>query len=129
MDPPAPAASCSASDGAAVFQKIGCASCHTASMPGPGARQLVQVYSDLLLHDMGPGLDDGISQGSARGSEWRTAPLWMLSERGKFLHDGRALTLPAAIGAHGGQGHAAADAFAGLDTVSKDALIAFLTCL
>ena len=129
IDPPVPASSCTASDGAAVFQKIGCATCHTPTMPGPGARQLLPVYSDLLLHDMGPGLDDRLPQHSASGSEWRTPPLWMVSERGKLLHDGRAITLPAAIGAHGGQGQAAADAFAGLDGVSKDALIAFLKCL
>ena len=129
MDPPAPSSSCSASDGATIFQKIGCATCHTPSLPGPGARQALAVYTDLLLHDMGPALDDQITQGSARGFEWRTPPLWMVSERGKFLHDGRALTLPAAIGAHGGQGQAAADAFAGLDSASKDALIAFLKCL
>ena len=80
MDPPAPTASCTGSDGAAIFQKIGCASCHTPSMPGPGARQALAVYTDLLLHEMGPALDDQISQGSARGSEWRTPPLWMVSE-------------------------------------------------
>ena len=129
LDPPAPTAACLASPGAASFQSIGCATCHTPAMPGPGARQALQVYSDLLLHDMGPGLDDGFRQASAMGNEWRTAPLWRVSERGKFLHDGRAKTLTGAILAHGGQGQAAADAFKGLDAAGKQALLSFLGCI
>jgi len=56
IDPPAPAAACLTSPGAARFQSIGCANCLTPALPGPGARQAVQLYSDLLLHDMGPDL-------------------------------------------------------------------------
>jgi CxxC motif-containing protein (DUF1111 family) len=129
LDPPAPAAACTSSTGAALFQSVGCANCHTPSLAGPGARQLVQPYSDLLLHDMGPGLADQMRQGSAQGSEWRTTPLWKVSERGKFLHDGRALTLTDAILGHAGQGQAARDAFAALDSASKQALLVFLACI
>jgi CxxC motif-containing protein (DUF1111 family) len=129
LDPPAPAATCTGSAGAALFQSVGCASCHTPAMPGPGARQMVQLYSDLLLHDMGPGLADQMRQGSAQGNEWRTTPLWKASERGKFMHDGRALTLTEAIQAHAGQGQAARDAFAALDSASKQALLGFLGCI
>jgi mono/diheme cytochrome c family protein len=129
LDPSAPAAACTSSTGAALFQSVGCANCHTPSLAGPGARQLVQPYSDLLLHDMGPGLADQMRQGSAQGSEWRTTPLWKVSERGKFLHDGRALTLTDAILGHAGQGQAARDAFAALDSASKQALLAFLACI
>jgi Di-haem oxidoreductase, putative peroxidase len=129
LDPPAPAATCTSSTGAAVFQSAGCAGCHTPSLPGPGARQLIQLYSDLLLHDMGPGLADQMRQGSALGIEWRTPPLWKVSERGKFLHDGRATTMTDAILAHGGQGQAARDAFVVLDSASKQALLAFLGCI
>ena len=71
IDPPTPTAGCLASPGAAVFQSIGCANCHTPALPGPGARQMLQLYSDLLLHDMGRDLADNIRQGSALGSEWR----------------------------------------------------------
>jgi CxxC motif-containing protein (DUF1111 family) len=120
IDPPTPAAACVNSSGANLFQSIGCADCHT-PLPGRG----FQAYSDLLLHDMGPGLDDGMQQGSAKGSEWRTTPLWRVSERGRFLHDGRALTPSEAILAHGGQGQKAADAFAVLNSASKQALLAF----
>ena len=129
IDPPAPAATCTGSSGAALFQSIGCANCHTPTLPGPGARQAVPLYSDLLLHDMGPGLDDHIKQGSAQGNEWRTPPLWRVSERGKFLHDGRAPTLEAAITAHSGQGQAASSAFTALDDASRQALLAFLNCI
>jgi CxxC motif-containing protein (DUF1111 family) len=129
IDPPAPEQTCLNSAGAALFQSTGCANCHTPALPGPGARQMLQLYSDLLLHDMGPGLADQMRQGSALGNEWRTTPLWKLSERGKFLHDGRALTVTDAIMAHGGQGQAARDRFLALDSASKQALLAFLGCI
>lgn len=129
INPPVPTASCTASPGAAVFQSAGCASCHTPTLPGPGARQPVNLYSDLLLHHMGPALADMIPQGSAAGDEWRTMPLWRISERAKFLHDGRATSLSAAILAHDGQGRAASNAFAALDPATQQALIAFLGCL
>ena len=90
---------------------------------------MVQLYSDLLLHDMGPALDDRMRQGSALGNEWRTTPLWKLSDRGKFLHDGRALTITDAIMAHAGQGQAARDKFLALDSGGKQALLAFLGCI
>jgi CxxC motif-containing protein (DUF1111 family) len=60
----------------------------------------VNLYSDLLLHGMGPGLADNILQGGARGDEFRTAPLWGLGQRIFFLHDGRTRDLRAAIMAH-----------------------------
>jgi hypothetical protein len=129
IDPPAPAAACISSSGGTLFQSIGCANCHTPSLPGPGARQALQLYSDLLLHDMGPGLADRMQQGSAQGNEWRTMPLWRVSERGKFLHDGRAFALTDAITAHGGQAQAARDAFLALDLASRQALLAFLGCI
>ena len=129
IDPPAPSAACTSSAGATLFQSIGCANCHTPSLPGPGARQALQQYSDLLLHDMGPGLDDHIQQGSAKGNEWRSAPLWRVSERSKFLHDGRAATIADAIAAHGGQGQAARDAFEALSSADQQALLAFLGCI
>jgi hypothetical protein len=129
INPPAPAAMCTAFPGAAVFQSAGCASCHAPTLPGPGARQAVNLYSDLLLHHMGPTLADSIQQGSAAGDEWRTMPLWRVSERVKFLHDGRATSLGAAILAHDGQGLAASQTFAALDPATQQALIDFLNCL
>lgn len=114
------------STGQQVFQNIGCASCHTPRLPGPGARVSIYPFSDLLLHDMGPALADQIVQGSARGHEWRTMPLWGLRERERFLHDGRATSVVGAIAAHGGQAEPARNAFANLSPATKAALLAFL---
>jgi len=75
-------------------------------------------YSDFLLHDMGS-LGDGISQGDASGGEMRTAPLWGLRMITKFLHDGRASTISAAIAAHDGQARNARDRFNALDASSN----------
>jgi mono/diheme cytochrome c family protein len=114
------------SAGQQLFQAIGCASCHAPQLPGPGARAPIYLFSDLLLHEMGPALADQMQQGSAKGNEWRTMPLWRASERGRFLHDGRALTLADAIAAHGGQAQHARDLFLALASADKDALVAFL---
>jgi hypothetical protein len=130
IDPPVPPAEVLTSPGAALFASIGCATCHTPSMPGPGspaaAELPVRLYSDLLLHDMGPALDDGIVQGQATGNLFRTMPLWRVSERSHFLHDGRATTITAAIEAHGGQAAAAAKAFQTLSDADKASLLEFL---
>jgi CxxC motif-containing protein (DUF1111 family) len=64
----------------------------------------VNLYSDLMLHNMGPGLADDVSQGNAGGDEFRTAPLWGLGKRIFFLHDGRTKDLLEAIQAHAGSG-------------------------
>jgi mono/diheme cytochrome c family protein len=127
LDPPVPAAACTSAPGAAVFAATGCSSCHTPSYPGPG--RTIDLYSDLMLHDMGPGLDDHVTMAAAAGSEWRTMPLWKISERGRFLHDGRAATIDEAVAAHGGQAAAAAASFAALDAASHQALLDFLGCL
>ena len=101
-----PGGSTAISKGRAVFSNIGCNLCHTPTlMTGNSSNpllknQAVNLYSDLLLHDMGPGLADHVSQGQATGSEFRTAPLWGLGQRIFFLHDGRTMDLLAAIGAH-----------------------------
>jgi hypothetical protein len=127
LDPPVPDASCTSSAGATTFAAAGCASCHTPSLPGPA--RTINLYSDLLVHDMGPALADQFVAGSAGGSEWRTTPLWRASERVHFLHDGRASSVAAAIAAHGGQAAAAAAAYAALDPASQQALLAFLGCI
>jgi CxxC motif-containing protein (DUF1111 family) len=101
--------------GEAIFAEVGCASCHTPSLrTGPSpiaalADQDVPLYSDLLLHDLGEGLADGIQQGQAGGSEWRTAPLWGIGRRLWFLHDGRATDLRTAVELHGGEAKDARD--------------------
>jgi mono/diheme cytochrome c family protein len=124
---PAPGGAGTNPEGAALFNRVGCAACHAPTMPG--ANGDVPLYSDLLLHDMGPTLDDGVVQGQARGRDWRTTPLWGLGVRVRYLHDGRATTLGAAIGAHDGEAARAAAAFRGLPAEARDRLLAFLGAL
>jgi len=93
-----------------VFTEIGCALCHTPSlMTGRSStaalsNKVVGLYSDLLLHRMGPRLADDIVQGLGEGDEFRTAPLWGLGQRIFFLHDGRTTDLIEAIEAHASTG-------------------------
>lgn len=100
--PPTVALSSSASTGRILFQSFGCQNCHTGSLTTGSSpiAALNQVqfapYSDFLVHDMGS-LGDGIPQGEATGTQMRTAPLWGLRFRTRFLHDGRATTVSAAI--------------------------------
>ena len=115
LAPPTPApGSPSTVNGRALFAKIGCAHCHTPSFTTgrmiasgssrvPSAalsNQTVNLFSDLLVHHMGRGLADGITQGGAGPDEFRTAPLWGVGQRVFFLHDGRTNNLVEAIEAH-----------------------------
>jgi CxxC motif-containing protein (DUF1111 family) len=96
----------SSRNGEALFTNIGCALCHTPQMTTGSAlidafdHKPVNLYSDLIVHRMGPGLADYISQGRAGADEFRTAPLWGVGQRLFFLHDGRASNLIDAIRAH-----------------------------
>jgi len=116
--------------GAGLFAAAGCAACHVPTMPATGGGE-VTVYSDLLLHDMGPGLDDGVGAPGVGSRAWRTTPLLALAPHPgrRYLHDGRAATLAAAIGAHGGEAAAAARAFAALPGPDRETLLAFLAGL
>ena len=111
LAPPTPSAdtpggASSINRGKGYFTTVGCALCHTPSMRTGNASvaalryKVAKLYSDLLVHDMGPDLADGITQGQSGGSEFRTAPLWGLGQRLFFLHDGRTSDLLAAIAAH-----------------------------
>jgi CxxC motif-containing protein (DUF1111 family) len=113
--------------GAEHFDALGCTSCHTPALRGPHG--LVPAYTDLLLHDMGPALADGVEQGVATGSEFRTQPLWGVVAVAPYLHDGRASTLDEAIRAHGGEGAAARDAYAALGAAERDDVLVFLASL
>jgi CxxC motif-containing protein (DUF1111 family) len=132
--PPRGAITPGAEGGAVVFARIGCAICHVPALT-TGASSIAALnkvtfapYSDFLLHDMGA-LGDGIEQGPASGKQMKTAPLWGLRVRTRFLHDARATTLEDAIRAHDGQGAAARDAFSTLGKADANDLIAFLRSL
>lgn len=128
--------------GKALFHQAGCASCHTpkfitrADAAEPElASQTIRPYSDLLLHDMGPGLADQRPEFLASGQEWRTPPLWgigltqQVSGHTQFLHDGRARNLLEAIFWHGGEAQAARDAVSHFSRDEREALLAFLNSL
>lgn len=128
--------------GEQLFASVGCVGCHVPTLqtglhaiPQLSDRP-VNLYSDLLLHDMGPELADNRPDGSASGTEWRTAPLWgtrlvrdFLGGEAFFLHDGRASTLDQAIRLHGGEASAARAAYLSLPESDRAALIAFLESL
>ncbi len=122
--PPAPADP----RGAALFSEVGCAACHRPALPGSGGP--VHAYTDLLLHDLGPGLDGGATEPGIAPTAWRTAPLWGLSETLRngagLLHDGRARTLAEAVALHGGEAAVARARFDALPPADRQRLLAFL---
>ena len=101
--------------GETIFQEVGCSGCHVPSLrtgPSPIAalsERDVPLYSDLLIHDMGEYVADGIRQGEAGGSDWRTPPLWGVGRRLWFLHDGRATDLRTVLELHNGEAKASRD--------------------
>ena len=111
--------------GEAIFIDIGCAKCHVPTLTTADGRP-VHLYSDLLLHDLGPALDDKVVQGEATGREWRTTPLWGLGSRHQYLHDGRARTIHDAIVAHGGEAAVVTSRYTSLTPEEVEALTAFL---
>lgn len=128
--------------GRALFESLGCASCHATMLhTGPSpvaalAHQEIHPFSDLLLHDMGPGLADNRPEFVATGREWRTTPLWgiglaetVLGIAPTYLHDGRARTLEEAILWHGGEASGSQQLFRQAPLTSRDDLIQFLRSL
>lgn len=151
LDQPKPVASFAGASAASIargrerFSEIGCALCHTPSLTTSAvatvaalSNKTANLYSDLALHNMGPGLADEISQGGARGDEFRTAPLWGLGQRIFFLHDGRTDNLVTAIHEHRSAGNGkfgpseankVVDNFDDLGNSSKQDLLNFLRSL
>jgi CxxC motif-containing protein (DUF1111 family) len=136
---PDPYPSASATRGGRLFGSIGCALCHTPTMttaPVLNSRVLqnrpVNLFSDLLVHDMGQGLADGVTQGLAAGREFRTTPLWGVGQRIFFLHDGRTSDIVEAVRQHASPGSEANNvisAFATLPVSDRQAIIDFLRSL
>jgi CxxC motif-containing protein (DUF1111 family) len=137
--------------GERVFNDVGCAACHMRKVG-----KIDGLYSDLLLHDMGPDLSDpaaaippggtsfssggyysggtapGITVSSAVAElrrEWRTPPLWGVNDSAPYLHDGRAATIEEAVRAHGGEAEAAAKRFRELTAIERDSMLTFLATL
>ena len=128
--------------GETLFAEIGCANCHVPMMrtgknPIPELSEVdAHLYSDLLLHDMGPGLADNRPDGDASGSEWRTTPLWgtrlvgdFLNGQEFYLHDGRARSVDEAIRLHGGEAAAAQKSYGALGAAGQAAVVEFVKSL
>lgn len=128
--------------GKEVFYSTGCTSCHQPSFvthrledQPEQSFQLIWPYTDMLLHDMGPGLADNRPEARATGSEWRTPPLWgiglteQVSGHTYFLHDGRARSLLEAILWHEGEAQSQRDLVVDMPPEDRDALISFLESL
>jgi CxxC motif-containing protein (DUF1111 family) len=128
------------SAGSSLFSSIGCATCHN---PTPGttqasgftlslSRQPVNAFSDIEIHDMGTGLADNVSQGSAGGDQFRTAPLWGLGQRIFLLHDGRTTNLIKAIqdhASHGSEASVVEEQFFDLSPTQQQEILDFLRSL
>ena len=120
-------------DGERVFTAIGCAACHVAVLESGASanplshRRRVELFSDLLLHDVGTG--DGIRQGAAEPGEMRTPALWGLRLRRPLLHDGSAATIPEAIERHAGEAALARQGYVQLTPADRQALLMFLRTL
>ena len=128
--------------GGKLFDQARCAQCHvpelrTGEYPLLPAlsKRTFRPFTDLLLHDMGPGLADGRPDFKAGPRDWRTAPLWgigvseQVNGSTHLLHDGRARNVLEAILWHGGEAKASRDIFAGLSKAERDDLIAFVNSL
>lgn len=130
------------SEGKQIFNSIQCSSCHIPKWTTPQSdipalsNKTFNPYTDLLLHDMGSGLDDGVTEGSVETYEWRTPPLWGLglspnSQGGEYflMHDGRAKSIEEAILLHAGEGENSKNQFEELSSKEKEALLKFLESL
>ena len=123
----------------ALFASTGCATCHVPTLRTRAdypitalANVDAPIFSDLLLHDMGPAFSDGLSDGDARPSEWKTAPLIGLRHLKHLLHDGRAASVEDAITLHGGEGSEAAVSvarFNALSSADRTTLLSFVESL
>ncbi|MEZ0612366.1 di-heme oxidoredictase family protein [Fibrella sp. WM1] len=128
--------------GKQLFISLDCGKCHTPDWKtGPSdvaalTDRAFSPYTDLLLHDMGAGLDDGYTEGMAKNAEWKTPPLWGLglsqnSQGGRvfLLHDGRAHSVNEAIRLHGGEASRSVEKYAKLAQAERDKLLRFLDSL
>jgi CxxC motif-containing protein (DUF1111 family) len=136
--------------GSKVFAQLNCSACHVPQLKTGNTHplaelrnQIIHPFTDLLLHDMGPGLADTLPQGQAQPQMWRTQPLWGLgylpyvqsgtvtgsAQTVRYLHDGRARTLVEAIEWHDGEAQRSRQAFEALSTQDRADLLAFLNSL
>ena len=133
IDPFGPQGAQGIREGRRLFADVGCSDCHV-----PTIGNVRGIYSDLLLHDLGPSLGDSgsyygnegpISPGAATAQEWRTPPLWGYRDSGPYLHDGRAEDLEEVVALHSGQAHGSTRRFFALSAQDRFQIEAFLKSL
>jgi CxxC motif-containing protein (DUF1111 family) len=119
--------------GRALFDSTACSACHVPSLRTRADYPIAAlasidapVYTDMLLHDLGPALADGMTDADADSRAWRTAPLVGLRFDKVFLHDGRAASIEEAIELHDGEARASADSFRALNPADREALVQFV---
>lgn len=128
--------------GKAIFNQLNCGGCHKPTLTtgyspiSALSNKEFHPFTDLLLHDMGAGLNDGYTEGSAKTAEWRTPPLWglglsALSQGGSFflMHDGRAHSIEEAILLHGGEAATSRGLYQNLNESDRSSLITYLMSL
>ncbi len=128
--------------GKAVFNQINCTGCHKSELQtgyspiGALSNKTFAPYTDLLLHNMGSGLDDGYTEGNAKTNEWKTPALWGIglsesSQGGNYflMHDGRARSIEEAILMHGGEATNSKTNYQNLSQINKEALLKFIKSL
>ena len=129
-------------EGGSLFKTIGCESCHISTyVTGKHkdheelSNRVIKPYSDFLLHDMGPELDDGLQEGKVKSKEWKTPPLWgiglvkIVNKHTRFLHDGRAKSIEEAILWHGGEGMLSREKYISLNAEERRKILKFLSSL
>ena len=125
-----------------LFKNIGCEKCHISTYKTGKhkthielSNRVIKPYSDFLLHDMGPGLDDGVKEGDAKSYEWQTPPLWgiglvqIVNKHTRFLHDGRARSIEEAILWHEGESLSSKEKYLSLNAKERSKVLKFLNSL
>ena len=128
--------------GQKLFQQAGCNSCHIETLHTgldkefpELSNQEIHPYTDLLLHDMGPGLADKFGEFEATGAEWRTPPLWgigliqTVNNHTNLLHDGRARNVEEAILWHGGEADMSRKQYVSWSKTKREQLLKFINSL
>ena len=131
--------------GSALFDQIGCNTCHvrswvtapagsvlnggTLTVSAAVGNKIIHPFSDFLLHDIGTG--DGIVQngGQATANMLRTQPLWGVHVRGRLMHDLQSLTFDDAISRHRGEARGVTERYRGLRNEDQRRLKVFLSSL
>ena len=128
--------------GATIFNQINCTGCHKSTLQtgyspiNALSNKTFSPYTDLLLHDMGSGLNDNYTEGNAKTYEWKTPALWGIglsgiAQGGNYflMHDGRARSIEQAILMHGGEANASKTNYQNLSQSDKNALLKFINSL